>query len=130
MSERIKSKMKCPVCGAEVEGTRKDTYCIECRAKARLESQNRVSKRMTKIHKKEKEIKKNTNEKRCLICGIILNNTHHNARFCPVCQTAVQKVKVRRYQKEKEDSWRNLTEEERLNRMQLVSEKLLSGEIK
>ena len=122
--------MKCPKCGGEVEGTRKDTYCVECRAKYRAESQMRVFKRTNEINKKIREIKKNQIKKKCLICNIILKNNHHNAKFCPLCQKAVENVKSRNYQKEKEDSWRSLSEEEKLERMNLVSQKLLSGEIK
>ena len=130
MSERIKLKMKCPVCGDEVEGTRKDTCCIKCRAKLRVESEKRVMARMKIIKQKEKEIREKQNPRRCSICNVIMSNNHHNARFCPGCQTAVQKVKTRNYAREKQNSWINLSEEEKLRRMEIVSQKLLNGEIK
>ena len=68
--------------------------------------------------------------KKCELCLKIIKNCKHNQKYCFECSVILKRIKAveagkERYQREKE-WWESLTEEEKAERIKIVSQQLLN----
>lgn len=110
----------CYKCKKEIEvASLKTRYCKECVVKV-YEERKEATKRWRREngHTKYKDIV-------CEVCNEAVKNVYFNTKRCKPCSRLVIREKIKQYQRQAEERWRSLPEEEKARRIKIVSDKYL-----
>lgn len=100
--------------------------CDECRKK-------RIMVRWVKNNNEAKELRKQMGlgkyrDKKCEICKNMMKNVIFSRRYCLECGSLLGLQRARKRQKDLASGWRNIPEEEKLRRMNIIAKEFLNEE--